>query len=333
MDKPGPVKVLLSFQQGISFWPLHLADKLGYFKDEGLDVKIEVADGSPFVVQQVSAGNEPFGVPVPEPAMLGYAQNPSFVSIYEFLTSNTFNLWVREDSPIRQLSDLKPGSTVGITRQSGGDIPRLTVTLDKVGLTVGKDVNFVEFGFNTANAAEMLQQKKADVVSISWNMFVGANLALEKQGVKLRCLTCDESDQYAAESIIVSKDFLTKHKAAVEGFGRALAKATVFGQTNPKAALEIMKQVAPEEQTDPDYAKTFFAAALEVTKPRTEKRQFGWQDQTVYQRSMEAMLDPKNPQGLEKAIDLDDFVNNDLVGAYNDFDRDAVKQQAEEWES
>lgn len=325
------VTVLLSFQQGISFWPLHVADELGYFEEAGLDVNIEVADGSPFVVQQVSAGNEPFGVPIPEPAMLGFEQNPSFVSIYEFLTGNSFNLWVREDSPIQSLDDLEPGAKVGITRQSGGDIARLTVALQKAGLDVGSTVTFTEFGFNPAVAADLLQTQDADVISISWNMFVGAKLALAEEGVDVRCLTCTDEEQYAAESIIVTKDFLDENRSAVEGFGRALAKATLFGETNPEAAIEIMKKVAPEEQTDPAYTKAFFEAALDITSPRPEKDQYGWQDPTVYQRSMEVMLDPENPQGLPSEIDLEAFLDNSMVDAYNDFDHEAVEQQAASW--
>jgi NitT/TauT family transport system substrate-binding protein len=306
---------------------------MGYFKEEGLNVSVEAADGSSFVVQQISAGKAPVGNAVTEPELLGYAQNPTFVSFYDFLTGNGFDLWVRDDSSIQSLKDIPKGSKVAIKDDKGGDIPRLNVELQKAGLNPGSDIQYNQFGENAALGADMLAKKQVAALEVSWNSMVGIKVALEKQGVKVRCITCNSEDAYAGESMIVTKDFLSKNKKAVEGIGRALAKATLFGQTNPEALTAIMKTINPEEQSDPEYTKAYIEAAIEIMKPRQPKDQYGWQDPAAYQRNVDLLLDPSIPQGLSKPVDLNAFIDNSMVDAFNDFDHDAVVKQAKEWKA
>ena len=325
---PGKITILLPFQRSIAFWPVHIAEEQGYFKAAGLDVTSEETDGSSFVVQQVAAGKGKVGIAVTEPAMLGYEQNSDFVSIYDFLTGNAFDLWVIDSSPVQKIGDLPKGSSIAIKEQAGGEIPRLNVELEKAGLKPGTDVQYKQFGENTSIAANLLATKQVAALEISWNSLVGVEEALKQQGIQLRCVTCAETEKAAAESVIVNKDFMNQYKDAVTKLGRAIAQGTLFGATNPDAALAIMKKVNPEEQVNADFAKAYFTKAVEIMKPRPAKNQYGWQDPAVYQRSMDLLLTPGIPAGLTSQIDLNTFVDNNLVDAFNQFDHDAVVNDA-----
>jgi NitT/TauT family transport system substrate-binding protein len=326
----GKITILLPFNRSIAFWPIHIAEEQGYFKDAGLDVTSEATDGSSFVVQQVAAGKSPVGIAVAEPVLLGYEQNANFVSVYDLLTGNVFDLWVLDDSPVQKIADIPKGSSIAIKDQAGGEIPRLNVQLEQAGLKPGADVDYKQFGENPAVAADLLAKGGAAALEISWNSLVGVKLALEKAGKQLRCLTCDTEAALASESMIVSKKFLADHRDVVEKLGRAIAQGTLFGQTNPEAALAIMKKVNPEEQVDEAYAKAYFDAAVAITKPRQPNNQFGWQDPAAYQRSMDLLLTPGIPAGLTGKIALNEVVNNDLVDAFNNFDQAAVVNAAKE---
>jgi hypothetical protein len=51
---PAPLKkfrVLLPFKVGITFFPISVADELGYLKSEGINLDLQVANGSSAVVQ------------------------------------------------------------------------------------------------------------------------------------------------------------------------------------------------------------------------------------------------------------------------------------------
>jgi NitT/TauT family transport system substrate-binding protein len=325
---PGKITILLPFQRSIAFWPVHIAEEQGYFKAAGLDVTSEETDGSSFVVQQVAAGKAQVGIAVTEPIMLGYEQNSDFKSVYDFLTGNAFDLWVLDSSPVQKIGDLPKGSSIAIKDQAGGEIPRLNVQLQKAGLQPGSDVQYQQFGENASVAANMLATKKAAAMEISWNSLVGVQQALKDQGLQLRCVTCTDTESLAAESVIVNNDFLNKYRGTVEKLGRAIAQGTLFGATNPDAALAIMKKVNPEEQVNAEFAKAYFTAAVNIMKPRQPKNLYGWQDPAVYQRSMDLLLTPGIPAGLTGKVNLGDLVDNSLVDAYNQFDHNAVINDA-----
>lgn len=325
------VTYLLPFLRSIAFWPVHIAEEVGYFEEEGLSIASEATDGSSFVVQQVAANSAEFGIATAEPVLLGYEQNQNFQSVYEFLTGNVFDTWVVEDSPIQSLDDLEPGDSIAIKDLAGGEVPGLNVQLRGVGLEPDVDVQYVQFGENTGLGANLLAEDEVDAMTISWNSLVGVEVALEEMGQQLRCISCEAETALGSESVIVPNEFLEQNEELVVGHGRALAKATLFGATNPDAAIEIMKQVNPEEQVDAEYAQAYFEAAVEIMQPREPEGLFGWHDVGAWTRSMELLLAPGVPSGLSNEVDVEALINNDLVEAYNEFDHDAVIQQAEEW--
>src|SRR5579883_533764 len=108
-QSPPPKKftVLLPFKVGITFFPISVADQLGYFKDEGITLDLQVANGSSAVVQQLAAGNAQIGVILAPNTLLGFAEGVKYKAFYDFVTKNTFDVKVVDSSPINKLADLK----------------------------------------------------------------------------------------------------------------------------------------------------------------------------------------------------------------------------------
>ncbi len=319
--------VLLPFKVGITFYPISLADQLGYFKSEGIELDLQVANGSSAVVQQVAAGNAQIGVVLAPNTLLGFAEGVKYKAVYDFLTKNTFDLKVAENSPIKKLADMS-GKKVGTIDLTRGDLPLLAGLLQKVGLILRKDVQVIALGFNMAVQAQALKEGQVDAINISWNNAVG----VEAAGIKLRCISCDDAIQLASETTVVSDDVLKRDRRYIIGFGRALAKATVFAHANPDAAIAIMKKVAPQEQTDAAYTKTFFGAALEATNPRKPGK-YGFHDIGGWERLQTIMTTPvgDQPTGLNTKVDVNQLVSNEFIDEFNNFDAEAVRKQAREY--
>jgi NitT/TauT family transport system substrate-binding protein len=155
---------------------------------------------------------------------------------------------------------------------------------------------------------------------------------VETVGVKLKCITCDEQFQLASETTVAPDGLFQQDRRYIIGFGRAMAKATLFAETNPDAAIAIMKKVAPQEQTDPAFTKTFFAAALGVMKPR-QPGKYGLQDVGGWERLQDFMTAPVEgqPTGLQTKVNVNQLVTNELVEEFNKFDVEAVRKQAMEY--
>jgi NitT/TauT family transport system substrate-binding protein len=324
---PPPLKkfrVLLPFKIGITFFPISVANELGYLRDEGIDLDLQVANGSSAVVQQVAAGNAEIGVILAPNTLLGFSEGVKYKAFYDFLTKNSFDVKVIESSPINKPADLK-GKRIGTIDLTRGDLPLLRAELQRAGLNPQRDVQVVALGFNMSLHAQALKDGRVDALNISWNNTVG----VESAGVRLKCVTCDEEFQLASETTVAPDGIFEQDRRYIIGFGRAMAKATLFAETNPDAAIAIMKKVAPQEQTDPAFTKTFFAAALGVMKPR-QPGKYGLHDIGGWERLQDFMTAPVEgqPTGLGTKVDVNDLVTNELVEEFNKFDVEAVRKQA-----
>lgn len=325
---PPPLKkfrVLLPFRVGITFFPISVAHQLGYLKDEGIDLDLQVANGSSAVVQQLAAGNAQIGVILAPNTLLGFSEGVKYKAFYDFLTKNTFDVKVTEGSPINRLADLK-GKSIGTIDLTRGDLPLLRVQLQRAGLSPQRDAQFVALGPTMSVHAQSLKDGRVHALNISWNNTV----SVEAAGIKLKCISCDSQDlQLASETTVAPDAVFERDRRYVIGLGRAMAKATLFAETNPDAAIAIMKKVAPQEHTDPAFTRTFFAAALVVMKPR-QPGKYGLHDIGGWERLQDFMATPAEgqPTGLRTKVDVKRLVTNELVEEFNRFDAEAVRKQA-----
>src|SRR5256712_13358469 len=257
-------RVLLPFRDGITFFPRTTATQLGYMKEEGIDLDLQVVNGSSAVVQQLAAGNAQMAVILAPNTLLGFAEGVKYKAFYDFLTRNTFDVKVLPDAPINRLADLK-GRNIGTIDLTRGDLPLLRAQLQRAGLNPARDVLFVALGPTMSVHAQALKEGKVQALNLSWNNTV----SVEAAGGKLKCVTCDSEElQLASETTVATDAVYRQDRRYVVGLGRAMAKATLFAETNPDPAIAILKKVAPAEHTDPAFTKTFFNAALVIMKPR-----------------------------------------------------------------
>jgi NitT/TauT family transport system substrate-binding protein len=318
-------RVLLPFRVGITFFPISVANELGYLKDEGIDLDLQVANGSSAVVQQLGAGNAQIGVILAPNTLLGFAEGVKYKAFYDFLTKNSFDVKVIEGSPINQLTDLK-GKSIGTIDLTRGDLPLLRVQLQRSGLDPQRDVQFVALGPTMSVHAQALKEGRVQALNLSWNNTV----SVEAAGTKLKCITCESQElQLASETTVAPDAIFERDRLYIIGLGRAMAKATLFAETNPEAAIAIMKKVAPQEHTDPAFTRTFFSAALAIMKPRRPSK-YGLSDLGSWERLQEFMAMPSEGQatGLRTKVDLKQLVTNELVDEFNRFDAEAVRKQA-----
>jgi NitT/TauT family transport system substrate-binding protein len=314
------VGLMLSYIPSVQFFPPLLAKGLGYFAEEGLDVDIQPSEGSSFVVQQVAAGNVQSGLPASQATILGFRQSPNFKVVYQF-ANQSFGIYVLDDSPIKTVADLK-GRTAGAPDLAGGEMLSLRIALEQANLTAQQDVKVEALGYNELGMAEALQNHRVDALSIYWSTSAIAQHA----GIKLRCITCGGTPDVGM-GLIVANSYLAANQQAIVGIGRAMAKATLFAQTNPDAAVAVLQKVNPEGSTDVGQLKDSLAVAVQAIAPAAGA-QYGANDSAAWQALMQGMLKPGAQSGLDQAIDVNQLVDNSLVAQFNDFDHDAVVNQA-----
>lgn len=322
------VTLMLPVQDVIQFHSLYLADELGYYEDEGLDLKLEVADGSSAAVQQLVAGNADAGLPAPSAFLQAVAQGQNLRWVYSYQFSNIFDIATPADSDIKSIEDLA-GGKLGISELSGGEVPLVRGVLREAGLQEGEDVELVPVGEGSALTVDALESGQIDAYSSSLPDIA----AIELAGIDMTTILPDEVASFPADGLVVTADYLESNTDTVEGLARAITKASVYADANRDAAFDLARKIAPEEFEDEEFAERAWDVAVDLRTPPPELADapIGSLDREAWQTYHDFLLEGSAEEGgLGQAVDLDTVLDDAVLKDANDFDREAVADEANE---
>ena len=80
----------------INSFPIYVAIGEGFFREEGLNVRVESINGSGPVLQALSSGQAQFGRPGPSPVLSARARGVDVMFIYNVSTRTNFGIVVRD---------------------------------------------------------------------------------------------------------------------------------------------------------------------------------------------------------------------------------------------
>lgn len=319
------VTFLLAFKPSISFLPIHLADELGYFEDEGLDVSVEESTGSSFAVQQVAAGQAEAGISIDTAVIFGASSSPTYRAIYEFYAEPFQHVYVPAASDVESLADLS-GKVVGVNDLGGGEALAARLYLAGAGVDAETDARLEAVGFDEPVHVQSLEDGRVDAVVVTPD----STAAYDLLDFEYKCISCETDTELSGGAIVVS-DAVFEDKEMTIGIGRALAKATLFAASNPDAALDVMSEVTPAQFEDPAHAEILMNTVIE-TSFNPGDGPYGEMNEDAWQNRMDLMLEVgSDTTELAAPVDLDRLVRNDYVEDYNDFDHAAVEEEAKSY--
>jgi NitT/TauT family transport system substrate-binding protein len=330
-EPPGELQQVtfaLTNQRAIQYHPYYLADYLGYWEEEGLDVTIEIVSGSSAAVQQLIAGNVDIAHPSGPATAQGVGQGHCLRQIYSFDHVNVFGLGGDTAQGITSLEDLR-GGIVGVSEPGGGEIPLLRTVLTEAGLEEDVDYQFLPIGEGGALTANALLQGQAQAYGSS-NYDI-ASLASE---VELVPLMPDKYRFLPSTSVVVRCETFEADKEMLTGFARAVAKATEFSLANPDAAWDIAETYEPTLFEDEEIARAFWdaATAAMMLPPAIEGSPWGSHNYEGWQTYLDGAVQGTEEEGglPEEAVDiiLNEMLTEELIPAINDFDVEAVREEA-----
>jgi NitT/TauT family transport system substrate-binding protein len=312
-----PVKSVLQYH------PFYIAQELGYYKQEGLDVRFETSNGSGAALRQLIAGNVDAALPSPAAYLNAVAQGHDLRWIFSYEYANVFTLIVPDKSPIKSVADLK-GKSVGVSELSGGEVPLVRAVLREAGLEDGKDVKIVPVGEGSALTIQALQSGRVDAYSSSVFDVAG----IEATGFGVRVILPENAQKYPANGMVTTAANLEKKRDQMIRFARASAKGIAYVKADPDRALAMAKKLGPEEFENENYVKYGWKAIQSLTTPPQELagQPLGAHFKEGFQNYHNFLRQGKAEEGaLPKDVDLNKALDSSLLADINKFDRNALK--------
>ncbi|MCL2671516.1 MAG: ABC transporter substrate-binding protein [Clostridiales bacterium] len=208
--------------RSVFYAPQYVACSLGYFADEGLDVRITTSGGSDRAMTALLAGEADFALAGPETAVYVYnegkADHP--VMIAQITKRDGSFLIGRRENPDFTWEDLRGTSVIG-GRNGGMPYMTLVWVLNEYGLVAGKDLEVIDsIQFNLmAGAFEggtgdyvTLFEPTATEFQNAGKGFILTSIGLDSGNIPYTCYH-------------VAPSTLTKDPGTVEAFLRAVYRA------------------------------------------------------------------------------------------------------------
>lgn len=325
------VKFAFPTNINLSNAPLLMADGMGYFKDEGLDVEIMFFQGSSVMMPQLTQKNITFGWMSPESLISGAQPDRTRLPVklfYNGIYLSPYEIVVKEDSPIQQASDFA-GKKIGVGGMTWANIPITKAIMNDAGLQAGKDYELLPVGVG-ASAFRALEN---DSIA-GLNLFDTFHGQLENSGTKLRRLPVD--DKYRklfSNGWLAHEDTLRDNPELAVKFARAAAKGVVACQANVEACVKNFWEMYPNTKPSQGTEAQKLADAVRIVEMRlaTMIPPEGVAQMGRYTReSLEDYAQVLHQGGLLSTADLplDALYTNEFVDRINDFDANAVAAQA-----
>jgi NitT/TauT family transport system substrate-binding protein len=311
--------------------PYAVATKMGWFKEEGIEVSLVPLSGTADCVKNIANKEIPFAVADVSALAVARIQGLKAKTFYTAYQGNIFGIAVPVDSPIQKITDLK-GKTIGLMAMGGPGLWVAKALVATAGLDPERDVKFAVAG-EGAQTAAMVKRKQVDALS----QYDAQYVMVENAGVKLRLLDTTAIDRYPSNGFLALEETLRTRRKDAVGLARAYAKGTIFTITNPEAAVRVFYEVFPEAKPIGKDEATAVQDDLKVLQVRIPKWKLERGGVTRWGESSEAnyaaYVDFLFKWGvIKQKVSATDLVTNELIDEINKFDGTKIAAEAKAYQ-
>ncbi len=282
------LKMILNWKYQGPQGMLFLAEDLGYFKAEGLEVQMDQGNGSGAAVPLVANGTYDIGFGDLNALIELAAKKPEDAPIAVSVMYNTppFTIGLKADSPIKKPEDLV-GKTLGGAANDGA------LKLFPAFCAAAKiDCSTIKVTNLAPNLREqMLMKGEVDGVFgyINTIRFSARAMGLKDDDIRYIAFGDYGLDLYS-NSMIVSRKLVKENPEAIRGFLRAINKSVIAAVKDPDAAIASVAKREPLIKKDVDRALFDATVRSEMSHPELAKVGLGDVDMDRLKRSIDTLV-------------------------------------------
>jgi ABC-type nitrate/sulfonate/bicarbonate transport system substrate-binding protein len=296
------VKIALDWTPNTNHTGIVVAQQMGYFAEEGIEVEI-VQPGPTLSIQLAVSGQCEFAVSMQEYVTMARAQDIPVVSIAAVFPHNTSGF-----AAPTELQVLEPADFENL-RYGGWGSDLESVMIRTVMDVHGGDFSTVEM-FNLG-MLDFVTATQRDFADFFWIFYGWQGIHAQLQGIDFIYIPLTElSDglDYYTPVIVTSENLIATNPELATRFMRALARGYVYAALEPQSAASMLLGYAPELDEELVYASQIWLAG------QSEKTIDAWGYQKAETWSRFAEWAFENTL-IEKAIDPLAAFTNQFVSA------------------
>lgn len=221
-------KMNIAFPTWVGYGPLYVAEEMGYFNDEGLDVNLSIVEGLAERKQALASGTLD-GLATAADVFVNLSASDIDMGIVWVLDASNGSDGIVVDSSINDLSQLK-GQKIAVEEGTTLHLFLLKV-LEANGLTES-DVELVPMTTGEAGAAFVSGKVKA---AVTYEPYLS-----EAENAGGTVYTVIDYPVQLVDALGFSTSFIDDNPDAVQGFVTAVSKAIDYQNNHPNEAAQIM---------------------------------------------------------------------------------------------
>jgi NitT/TauT family transport system substrate-binding protein len=307
--------------------PFAVATKMGWYKQDGVEVELIALAGSGDCTKTVATKEISFALPSVEPLAAARPQGVKAKIFYTAYQGNIYGIAVPADSPVQKMTDLK-GKTIGVISMGSAGVQIARALAATYGMDPTSDINVVVAG-EGAQTAAMLRSRQVDALSQYDTQYA----MVENAGMKLRILDTKDIDRYPSNGFLALEETLRTRPKEAAAVARGYAKGTIFAINNPEAAIRMLYEIYP--QTRPtgkdeatairDDVKVLQARIVNWKLDKAGVAKWGENSEVNYAAYADFLL---KWGVIKEKVDVKDLITNELIGAINNFDPAKIAAEA-----
>lgn len=218
----------------LSYGPLWVAGKMGFFEREGLEVPIVTMRGSPLTIQALTADSIYVANATVDTLISAYERGADITMIGGLI--NGLGLSMVGGKPYKTYADLR-GTTIGTQTLTSGTGFALRLVLKVHGLEYPRDYKLLNIG----GAADRYQALNSGQIS-STPVGVPLDLVAKQQGFNIIGYFADDQPNFQFNVYVVKRSWAQKNRMLVVRFMKAMVATMRWMMDNREAACGYLSK-------------------------------------------------------------------------------------------
>ena len=299
-DELQSVTLGLGFIPNVQFAPLYVAQKKGFYADEGLDVALEYGFENDFVAL-AAQGERDFAIASGDQVILARDQGLPITYIMKWYERFPVALMLPASHNVSGPEGLV-GKKIGVPGFFGATFVGWKALVHGAGIEESA-VEVEEIGFTQAAA---VQQGQVDGAMV---YIANEPIQLRSEGVEVTVIEASDYIDLVSNGLVTGDKLLVEQPKLAESMTRATLRGLQFTIENPDEAFEIVRQVIPEiTDEDAPVQRQVLDASIELwrTDQPGKTSSQAWQDSVDFMKATGLLNESSN-------LEVETLYNNQFV--------------------